>query len=219
MRLIAYYRVSTQQQGRSGLGLEAQRAIVESHARVIEGEIIAEHIEIETGTKKKQRPVLDAAIEQCKDLGATLIIAKLDRLSRDAKFTLNVVDSGIEIVFCDFPQINRLILTILAAIAEYEAELISTRTKNALKALKARGVKLGNPNIDKARQHIKPRKKTIEKNHTLTAIQALRKTGQTWQTIADELNSAKPKRGEKKFKFSPGRCYNLLNAYSQQQHG
>ncbi|MFN7389977.1 recombinase family protein [Brevundimonas sp.] len=152
-RFVAYYRVSTDKQGRSGLGLEAQRAAVARHVSAADGDIVASFEEVESG-KRANRPALAAALASCKALGATLIIAKLDRLARNARFLLTVVegvgDAGV--VFCDLPSlpagpVGKFMLTQMAAVAELEAGLISQRTKAALQAARARGVKLGNPHI------------------------------------------------------------------------
>ena len=143
MQYIAYYRVSTDRQGRSGLGLDAQRAAVVSHLPG-RGEQIAEFIEIESG-RKNDRPQLAAALALCRQKKARLIIAKLDRLARNVAFIANLMDSGVDFVACDMPEANRLTLHILAAVAEHETEMISKRTKDALAAAKARGQRLGNP--------------------------------------------------------------------------
>ena len=130
---VAYLRVSTQRQGVSGLGLQAQQEIIRNY---LSGEEpIAEFVEIESG-RKTQRPKLHEALELCKKMKATLIVAKMDRLSRNVTFTSQLLDSGIEIVFCDFPRANRLVLTIIAAISEYEAGLIRQRTRAALQVKK-----------------------------------------------------------------------------------
>jgi DNA invertase Pin-like site-specific DNA recombinase len=140
MKYVAYYRVSTQRQGQSGLGLEAQQAAVESFCQPAES-----FTEIETGTNKRHRPELQRAIAASKRLGATLVIAKLDRLARNVHFVSGLMESGIEFVACDNPTANRLTVHILAAVAEDEARRISDRTKAALAAYKARGGTLGNP--------------------------------------------------------------------------
>lgn len=149
---VAYLRVSTQRQGTSGLGLQAQQDIIRKY---INGNSpISEFIEVESG-RKSDRPKLHEALELCKKKKATLIVAKMDRLSRNVAFTSQLLDSGIEIVFCDFPRANRLVLTIMAAISEYEADLIRQRTKAALQIKKENGCLLGKPenlirNLDKA---------------------------------------------------------------------
>ena len=149
---VAYLRVSTQRQGVSGLGLQAQQEIIRNYLGGEEP--IAEFVEVESG-RKTQRPKLHEALELCKKMKATLIVAKMDRLSRNVTFTSQLLDSGIEIVFCDFPRANRLVLTIIAAISEYEAGLIRQRTRAALQVKKEQGCQLGKPenltgNMEKA---------------------------------------------------------------------
>lgn len=124
----------------SGLGVEAQREIIHNHVK--NKQILAEYIETESG-KKSNRPQLLTALAMCRKTNSILIVAKLDRLSRHVAFTSKLLESDVEIVFCDFPQANRLILHIISSIAEYEAGLISQRTKQSLQAKKARGIKLG----------------------------------------------------------------------------
>ena len=139
---VAYLRISTQRQGSSGLGLQAQQEIIQKY---LNGKTpIAEFVEVESG-RKSDRPKLHEALELCKKKKATLIVAKMDRLSRNVTFTSQLLDSGIEIVFCDFPRANRLVLTIIAAISEYEAGLIRQRTKAALQVKKEQGCQLGKP--------------------------------------------------------------------------
>lgn len=141
-KFVAYFRVSTQRQGQSGLGLEAQRKAVMDYLNGGRWQLVGEFVEVESG-KKDDRPKLAAAIEACRKHKATLIIAKLDRLARNVAFIANLMDSNVEFVAVDFPQANRLTLHILAAVAEHEREMISARTKAALAAAKARGKKLG----------------------------------------------------------------------------
>ncbi len=143
---VAYYRVSTDKQGRSGLGLEAQREAVTRHVQSVAGLIVAEFQEVESG-KRADRPQLLAAISACRVRRAVLVIAKLDRLTRNVAFMANLMESGIEFVACDNPHATRFTIHILAAVAEHEREMISARTKAALAAAKARGVRLGNPNL------------------------------------------------------------------------
>ena len=143
-RFIAYYRVSTKRQGLSGLGLDAQRESVAAYLAGVKGKLVAEFTEVEHGTRKgNHRPQLAAALAQCRVHGATLIIAKLDRLARNVAFVSHLMESGCDFTACDFPQANRLTIHILAGVAEHEAEMISTRTKLALAAAKRKGVVLG----------------------------------------------------------------------------
>jgi DNA invertase Pin-like site-specific DNA recombinase len=131
MKFIAYYRVSTKRQGESGLGLEAQKEAVK---RYISPELIdKEFTEIETGTNKKYRPILNEAIELCKKHNATLIIAKLDRLARNVSFVSSLMDSKVSFKAVDMPEANELTIHIMSAIAQHEAKVISTRIKEALK--------------------------------------------------------------------------------------
>lgn len=150
-RFVAYLRVSTDSQGRSGLGLEAQRQAVATYVAQAGGEVVAEFQEIESG-KRTDRPQLAAALAACRTRRAVLVIAKLDRLARNARFLLSVVEGSGEagVVFCDLPTvpagpIGKFMVTQLAAVAELEAGLISQRTRAALAVAKARGVRLGNP--------------------------------------------------------------------------
>ena len=141
-KAIAYYRVSTDRQGKSGLGLEAQQEAVKTFANRQGYHVETEFIEIESG-RKNNRPQLQHALDKCRKQKATLIIAKLDRLGRNVAFIANLMESRVDFVAVDNPEAKPLILHILAAFAQHEREQISTRTKEALKAAKRRGVKLG----------------------------------------------------------------------------
>lgn len=145
-RFVAYLRVSTAGQGKSGLGLEAQREAVQRFLNGGDWELVAEYVEVETGKRSDIRPKLKAALDHARITGATLVIAKLDRLARNVHFVSGLMESGVDFVAADNPHANRLTLHILAAVAEDEGKRISERTKAALTAAKARGVKLGNPN-------------------------------------------------------------------------
>ncbi len=141
-KFVSYLRVSTVRQGVSGLGLEAQREAVRLHLNGGRWKLVQEVVEIESG-KRNDRPAIAEPLRLCRLHRATLIIAKLDRLARNVHFISSLMESGIEFVAVDFPQANRLTVHILAAVAEHEAAMISARTKAALGAAKARGVKLG----------------------------------------------------------------------------
>lgn len=143
-KFVSYCRVSTDKQGASGLSLEAQQATVRQYAEHEQGVIIQEFTEVESGAHP-DRPQLAAALNHCKLTGACLLVAKLDRLSRDLHFVTNLEKAGIAFIVCDFPNANTFTIHIFAALAQYERELISARTAAALGALKARGKKLGTP--------------------------------------------------------------------------
>lgn len=156
---VSYLRVSTKEQGRSGLGLEAQRAAVAAHMTREGGELAREFIEVESG-KKSDRPQLAQALAHCRALGARLVVAKIDRLARNVHFVSGLMESGVDFVAADMPSVNRMTIHILAAVAEEEARAISKRTKDALAAAKARGQRLGG---------VRQRKATGETVMTLTS--------------------------------------------------
>jgi DNA invertase Pin-like site-specific DNA recombinase len=143
-KFVAYYRVSTDKQGRSGLGLEAQRDAVSAYLDGGPWRLVDEFTEVESG-KNSDRLELAKALAACKKHKAKLIIAKLDRLSRNVAFISALMESGTEFIACDMPHATKLTIHILAAVAEYEREAISARTTAALAAAKKRGVRLGNP--------------------------------------------------------------------------
>ncbi|WP_412030600.1 recombinase family protein [Deinococcus yunweiensis] len=193
MRAIAYYRVSRQKQAVSGLGLEAQQANVAAFARVRGYEVIAAYTEVETGTNKRRRPELAAALEDARRQGAELLIAKLDRLARNVHFVSGLMESRVRFTAVDMPEVDTLTVHILAAVAEKEAKMISTRTKDALTAAKARGVTLGTPaNLTHAAQLQGARRRP---EHAVTVYQlvsgyihVLRAQGQSYRMIAARLN-------------------------------
>jgi DNA invertase Pin-like site-specific DNA recombinase len=138
---VAYFRVSTLGQGQSGLGLEAQQAAVKQYVGT-DGIIAATFTEVESG-RNSDRPQLARAIAECRRRRAVLVIAKLDRLSRNVRFIAGLLESDVEVVACDMPSANKFMLHVMSAIAQHEAEMISKRTKDALAAARARGVVLG----------------------------------------------------------------------------
>jgi DNA invertase Pin-like site-specific DNA recombinase len=157
-RFVAYYRVSTEKQGRSGLGLEAQQAAVRAYLSTQRGHVIlAEMTEVESG-KRSDRPKLQEALALCRVTGARLVVAKLDRLARNAAFLLSLRNAGVPFIAADMPDANEMTVGIMAVVAEGEAKAISRRTREALAAAKKRGMALGGwrggpvPN-DKARQN------------------------------------------------------------------
>lgn len=192
---VSYIRVSTGKQGRSGLGLEAQRASILNYLNGGPWELLKEFKEVESG-KNDERPELSKALHLCQLTGATLIIAKLDRLSRDIHFITSLMKAGIDFVACDMPQASRFTVHIYAALAEQERVFISERTKAALHAAKVRGVKLGTDNLTEAgrlkgaQQSVKVRKVKAEQFASSVApvVVELRNEGKSLREIAKELN-------------------------------
>lgn len=186
-KFVAYYRVSTAQQGRSGLGLEAQKAAVETFLNGGKWEVVGSFTEVESG-KRKNRPQLNAALAMCRKQKATLVIAKLDRLARNLHFISGLMEARIDFVAVDMPTANRLTVQILAAVAEEEARAISARTKAALASAKARGVVLGRNGAIVGAQN---RQRSLETAQRLRgAIEALRAEGVTAvREVAAALNS------------------------------
>ena len=197
-RFISYLRVSTVKQGAFGLGIEAQRAAVALHVTAAGGNQVQEFVEVESGTRN-DRPQLTAALAACRAHRATLVVAKLDRLARNVAFVSALMESGVEFVAADMPTVNRLTIHILAAVAEEEARLISTRTKAALAAAKARGVQLGNPqlragNPDQARAAaaVKSAKARARAIDVLPYVEQARRAG---ATSLDQIAAALTARG------------------------
>jgi DNA invertase Pin-like site-specific DNA recombinase len=193
---IAYLRQSTEKQQFSGLGIEAQREIIKNHIK--EGVILHEFVETETG-KKNDRPKLMEALEQCRKTKSTLVVAKLDRLSRNVAFTSKLLESDVEILFCDFPEANRLILHIISSIAEYEGNLISIRTRQSLQAKKSRGYQLGKSEnlMNNHQQAIRNSNKTnmqkaienANNKRSAALIQAMVNDNKTFAEITKSLNT------------------------------
>jgi DNA invertase Pin-like site-specific DNA recombinase len=206
-KFVAYLRVSTAKQGRSGLGVEAQREAVRQFVAGRAGKIIApEFVEIETG-KRDDRPELEKALKRCRLTDATLVVAKLDRLSRNAAFLMTLRDSGVEFVAADLPEANTMTVGVMAVVAQHEREAISQRTKAALAAAKARGTVLGGfreraPDIGK--YHRKGtaalrRKATEAAEERRETIEALQRESLSLNGIAARLNadSVRTSRGGK----------------------
>jgi hypothetical protein len=185
---VIYLRVSTDKQGITGLGVEAQRDAVNRYVQD-RGHIIAEFIEVESGKRHKNRPQLLAALAECRRRRATLLIARLDRLARNVAFIANLMESDVEFVAADMPYANRLTIHILAAVAEHEREIISQRTKAALAAAKASGKKLGNPRFQEALAKARGALGYKPPPHwILDMLAQWRLSGSVLQKIADDLN-------------------------------
>ena len=198
-QVVAYLRVSTKEQG---LGIDAQRAVVRAYCKAQSARIVSEYEEKESG-KRDDRPALAKAIADAKKWKATVVVAKLDRLSRDTHFVTGLLKSDVEFFFCDLPQANRMLLHVMASIAEGEREMISQRTKAALAATKARGTLLGGAN-PKCANNLKPAAQAIGRAKAHKAIsakaraadalivndmQTLKAEGRSLKEIADALNA------------------------------
>jgi DNA invertase Pin-like site-specific DNA recombinase len=202
-KFVSYLRVSTVKQGGSGLGLEAQREAVKCYLDGGRWNLIEEVVEVESG-KKNDRPAISEALRLCRLHGAKLVIAKLDRLARNVHFISSLMESGVEFVAVDMPQANKLTIHIMAAMAEHEAEAISTRTREALKAARARGVKLGGQRGSVKRMRAMAEKGSQaaalarreaarkRREDLLPILAALQEAGcSTLQRLADGLNERK----------------------------
>lgn len=198
MRTVTYYRVSTAKQGRSGLGLEAQQAAIAAFCASRDCQPLGEYVEVESG-KRDDRPELTKALHHAKVTGATLVIAKLDRLSRNLAFLAQLQDAGTRFIAADMPEANELTIHIMAAMAQAERKAISKRTKEALVAAKARGTKLGNPMGAKAFGESKGNGAAVDAikakaltfaNDVAPIIEAIKADGHTsLRAIAGELNA------------------------------
>lgn len=196
MKFVAYYRVSTDKQGLLGNGIEAQKQSVARYLTSLDCELLASFEEVESGANNR-RPELAAAIQTAKSKKAVLVIAKLDRLSRNAAFLLQLQDSGVDFVACDMPNADKLSVGIIALLAQRERQLISERTSAGLAVAKQRGVRLGNPNASKAWTKAITAIKEQRQQFAMTALKSIREiqtTGvETLSQIADCMN----KRGER----------------------
>lgn len=185
-KAIPYYRVSTERQGQSGLGLEAQQLSVTTFAKANGYDLGKAFVEVESG-KRQKRPILLKALQQCKEQKATLLIARLDRLARSVLFVSTLMESGVEFKAVDNPYASKLVVHIMAAFAEHERDVISANTKAALQAAKTRGVQLGKYGKERAKINKQLSKRFAE---TLTPlIKRLKRRGYTTvRAITDELN-------------------------------
>jgi DNA invertase Pin-like site-specific DNA recombinase len=195
--IVAYIRVSTTSQGRSGLGIESQREALTRFAKEVGFDIVAEFVEIETGKGSDaldRRPQLAAALAKARAMRCSVVVAKLDRLSRDVHFISGLMAHRVPFVVTELgPDVDPFVLHLYAALAEKERALISGRTKSALAAAKAKGVKLGNPHIEAARGEavaaIKAEADRVAGN-VLPIIAEIKKSGaSTLRAIAEALNA------------------------------
>lgn len=186
MPFIAYLRVSTQRQGQSGLGLEAQREAVEQYASRVAEPILGTFTEVESGAQK-DRPELAAALRECRRTKSVLLIARLDRLSRSLSFIAQLLEAGVEIRAADMPEANRMMLQMLAVFAEHERRLISERTKAALAAARARGVELGANGRKLAL--LNKETATVFAQSIAPIVLSLAARNMSMRGIADELNA------------------------------
>lgn len=210
---IAYYRVSTDRQGRSGLGLEAQKAAVLAH--IAGGQLLAEYTEIESG-RKTDRPQLIAALAAAKRAKATLIIAKLDRLARNVHFVSGLLESGVSFRCADMPEADRTWLQMSAVFAEWEARKIGERTSAALQAAKARGVVLGSPRPDRGAEAVSEAARAYALA-IAPLIDQIRSAGAvTLRDIAAQLQARSVKTARGGLAWSPQQVSNLLNRINSQ---
>jgi len=191
---VSYLRVSTQKQGTSGLGLDAQRAAVEGFMKTTGGALINEYQEVETGKGSDalaKRPTLRAALEFCRRKGATLVIAKLDRLARNVHFVSGLMESRVRFVACDMPEANELTIHIMAAFAEHEAKRISQRTKEALAIARSRGVVLGSAGAANLKSNVETRQQAASAavERLRPVFEGMRSRGLSQRLMAAELNS------------------------------
>lgn len=217
---VCYYRCSTREQGESGLGLEAQRAAVLAYVKRNGNKIVAEYTEIESG-RNNQRPELARAIAHAKVADATLVVAKLDRLARDVGFIAKLMETKVRFVCADLPELNTMTLYIIAAVAQYEAELISMRTKAALDAKRRRGDpewRVSNLSMEARQKGLWMLRKNAEENENNRKawhyIKGLRMERLSYAKIAEELNreNYKTRRGKS---FTAMQVWHLFQRFSE----
>ncbi|EJY1965110.1 recombinase family protein [Escherichia coli] len=203
-KFIAYYRVSTTKQGKSGLGLAAQREAVSAYIRSTTGEVVDKFEEIETGKGSnalERRPQLRTALAACKKQGATLLIAKLDRLARNVHFVTGLIETGINFVAADMPHADKVMIQMHAVMSEHERDQISARTKAALAAAKARGKVLGVAGRANLKSNIEARQQAAESfaENMRPLIESMRVRGLSQRKMVETLNASRtpaPKGGE-----------------------
>lgn len=203
-KFITYYRVSTTQQGKSGLGLEAQRAAVKLYLKGGDGSVVSEFEEVETGKGSNaldKRPQLRAALAACKKYGATLLIAKLDRLARNVHFVSGLLETGIDFVAADMPQANKVMIQMHAVMSEWERDQISSRTKAALAVAKEQGKVLGAAGSVNLKSNTEARRQVAQTfaENLRPLIESWKDRGLSQRRMVEVLNMARtpaPKGGE-----------------------
>lgn len=220
-KYVAYFRVSTLEQGRSGLGLESQKTMVENFVYSNKGNLIGNFTEIETGTSKRKRTEIYNAIDFAKKNDAVLVIAKIDRLARNVFFVSSLMEAGVEFIACDLPQATNFTIHLYAALGEMEAKLISERTKSALAEKKKQGFKLGTPANLTYEAKLKGVEATKEKaKNNPNNIQATKLTieyraqGKSYDWIAERLNELKVFSSQGKFHNSTS-VHRLFKRYQE----
>ncbi len=193
-KFVTYLRVSTAKQGQSGLGLEAQQAAVDAYLNGGAWEVVGRFIEVETGKGSNaldRRPELRAALALCKKRGATLIIAKLDRLARNVHFVSGLIETGVDFIAADMPQANKVMIQMHAVMSEWERDQISKRTKDALAAAKARGVQLGTAGPANLRRNVEARQQAADAfaAKLSATLNGFKSAGMTQREMVAELNS------------------------------
>lgn len=214
-QVVAYYRVSTDRQGESGLGIEAQMRAVQDFVSRNYMVLVGCHVEMESGGSPK-RPILEQALAMCKRKAATLVIAKLDRLGRNVAFIASLLESRVEFIAVDMPHANHLMVHIMAAFAEHEREAISTRTKEALQAAKRRGVRLGGNGIDVLSKKNRRAADAFARKMQPVIARLKREGFSTMRQISGELNERKilPYRG-KGYRWHPATVCTLQLRYKK----
>ncbi|GAB3189919.1 recombinase family protein [Hydrogenophaga aquatica] len=192
-QFIAYYRVSTQRQGASGLGLEAQRSAVMRHLTGGDKTVVEEFLEVETGKGSnalEKRPQLRLALERCRKTGATLLIAKLDRLARNVHFVSGLIETGVDFVAADMPHANKVMIQMHAVMSEWERDQISERTRAALAAAKARGVVLGVTGPSNLRRHLEERQEAarVFRERLKPVLEGFKAQGLSRRAMVERLN-------------------------------